>query len=47
MPTDKGAEDVNLGTTDKPKLVKLSKALSPEVKEQYVKLISEFYDVFA
>ena len=39
VPTDKGVEDVNLGTTDKPKLVKLSKALSPEVKEQYVKLL--------
>ena len=47
VPTDKGVEDVNLGTADKPKLVKLSKALSPEVKEKYVKLLSEFSDVFA
>ena len=38
---------MNLGTADKPNLVKLSKALSLEVKEQYVKLLSEFSDVFA
>ena len=37
VPTDKEVADVNLGTPDKPKLVKLSKALSPEVKAQYVK----------
>ena len=47
VPNEKGVEDVNLGTTDKPKLVKLSKALSLEVKEKYVKLLSEFSDVFA
>lgn len=47
VPTDKGVEDVNLGTADKPKFVKLSKELSPDVKAQYVKLLSEFFDVFA
>ena len=47
VPTDKGVEDVNLGTANKPKLLKLSKALSPEVKAKYVRLISEFSDVFA
>lgn len=46
-PTDKGVEDVNLGTTDKPKFVKLSKALSPKVKTKYVRLLSEFSDVFS
>jgi len=45
--TDKGVEDVNLGTTEKPKFVKLSKTLSPEVKSKYVKLLSEFAEVFA
>ena len=44
---DKGVEDVNLGTADPPKLVKLSKALSLEVKAKYVRLLSEFSDVFA
>ena len=47
VPTEKGVEDVNLGTANKPKFVKLSKALSPEVKEKYVKLLSKFCNVFA
>ena len=47
VPTEKGVEDVNIGTADQPKLVKLSKTLSPEVKENYVKLLSKFSDVFA
>lgn len=47
VPTDKGVEDANLRTADKPKLIKLSKALSPEVKAQYVRLISKFSNVFA
>lgn len=42
VPTDKGVEDVNLRTADKPKLVKLSKALYVEVKLQYAKLLSNF-----
>ena len=47
VPTDKGVEDVNLGIADKPKLVMLSKALYPEVKAKYVRLLSKFFDVFA
>ena len=47
VPTNKGVEDVNLGTVDQPKLVKLSKTLSPKVKVKYVRLLSEFSDVFA
>jgi len=39
VPTDKGVEDVNLGTTKKPKFVKLSKTLSPKVKFKYVGLL--------
>ena len=31
VPTNKGVEDINLKTIDKPKLVKLSKVLSPKV----------------
>ena len=29
LPTEKGVEDVNIGTTDNPKMVKMSKSLSP------------------
>jgi len=39
-------EDTNIGTIDKPKMIKLSKTLSPEVKEKYIHLLSEFSDVF-
>ena len=46
-PTEKGVEDVNIGTTENPKMVKLSKALSPEVRAEYVSLLSSFADVFA
>jgi len=46
VPIDKGVEDINLGTVDKPKFVKLSKTLSPEVKTKYVRLLSEFSYVF-
>jgi len=47
VPTNKGVENVNLRTSKKPKLIKLSKVLSPKVKAQYVRLLSEFSDVFA
>jgi len=47
VPTDKGVEDVNLGTADKPKFVKLSKTLTLEVMSKYVILLSEFTDVFS
>ena len=47
VPIEKGVEDVNLGTPDQPKFVKLSKILSPEAKDKYVKLLSKFSDVFA
>lgn len=47
LPTDKGVEDVNPRTTEKPKFLKLSKSLSPELKSKYVKLLSEFANVFA
>ena len=46
-PNEKGVEDVNLGKEDKPNMVKLSKTLSPEAKAKYIKLLSEFSDIFA
>lgn len=47
VPTEKDVEDVNIGTTSKPKMIKLSKTLSPKVKEKYIHLLSKFFDVFA
>ena len=46
-PTKKGVEEVNIGIAENPKMVKLSKSLSPKVKAEYVKLLSLFSDVFA
>ena len=47
QPTKKGVEEVNIETAVKPKLVKLSKALPPKIKDKYISLMSSFVDVFA
>eukprot|EP00253_Pinus_taeda_P022796 PITA_22796 len=47
MPTEKGVEDVNIGTAENPNMVKFSKALPPQVKAKYISLLSSFTDVFA
>ncbi len=47
LPTEKGAEDVNIGSAENPRMVKLSKALPPQVKEKYINLLSSLTDVFA
>lgn len=44
---EEDVEDCNIGTPEDPKIIKLSKKLSPKVKERYVKLMKEFPDVFA
>eukprot|EP00253_Pinus_taeda_P019447 PITA_19447 len=46
-PTKKGVEEVNIGTAKNPKMVKLSKSLSPKVEEEYIRLLSSFSNVFA
>jgi hypothetical protein len=40
-------EDCNIRTPEDPNIIKLSKTLSPEVKERYVKLMKEFPHVFS
>jgi len=47
MPTEKGVEDVNIGTTENPKMVKFSKVLPPEIKEKYISLLSSFTNICA
>lgn len=47
QPTEKGVEEVNIGTTANPKMVKLSKALPHKVKTKYISFLSSFADVFA
>jgi ribonuclease HI len=40
-------EDCNIGTEEKPRIVKLSKSLPPEQKLKYIELFKEYSDVFA
>jgi len=47
QPTEKGVEEVNIGTAQEPKTVKLSKSLTPKVKEEYIRFLSSFANVFA
>jgi hypothetical protein len=39
-------EDCNIETEENPKMIKLSKTLNLEVRQDYVKLMKEFPDVF-
>jgi hypothetical protein len=44
---DEDIEDCNIGTQKDPKIIKLSKTLSPEIKQRYISLMKDFPDVFA
>ena len=46
-PVDDAIEDQNIGTKENPKIVKLSKKLPEKEKEEYVKLMKKYTDVFA
>lgn len=47
VPIEAGVEDINIGTTEKPKMVKLSKSLTSEMKGKYATILVEFFDMFA
>lgn len=47
VPIEKFVEDANIRTKYKPKMIKLSKTFSPEVKEIYIHLFSKFSDVLS
>jgi hypothetical protein len=40
-------EDCNIGTEEKPRIVKLSKSLPPEQKLKCIEMFKEYSDVFA
>ena len=46
-PSDAEVEECNIGIEKEPKIIKISKNLTIENKERYIKLMKEFYDVFA
>ena len=44
---DDEVEECNIGTKADPKVIKISKNLTKESRERYIKLMTEFHDVFA
>ena len=46
-PRDDEVEDYNIGTEADPKVIKISKNMTKESREGYIKLVKEFHDVFA
>ena len=46
-PVDVEVEECNIGTEQEPKIINIFKNLTIEIKEKYIKLMKEFYDVFA
>jgi hypothetical protein len=47
QPINTAIEEHNIGTAEKPKMIKLSKNLPPDQKPKYIDLFKEFQDVFA
>ena len=47
QPLNTVIEECNIGTTEEPKIIKLSASLPPDQKPKYVDLFKEFQDVFA
>ena len=45
--TEDPLEELNLGTTDEPRIVRISKLLPPRLKEEIKKLLVEYQDCFA
>ena len=45
--SEEDVEECNIKTEENPKIIKLSKTLSSEVKQDYIKLMKDFPDVFA
>jgi hypothetical protein len=44
---DEDVKDCNIETQENPRIIKFSKMLSPEVKQNYIKLMKDFPDVFS
>ena len=45
--SDSDVEECNIGTEDKPKMIKLATSLPADMKNKYIDLFKEFIDVFA
>ena len=47
VPSYEDVEDVNIGTEEQPKIIKIARTLSPKSKKKYISMMKEYYDVFA
>lgn len=47
QPMNAAVEEHNIGITENPKMIKLSKNLPPDQKPKYIDLFKEFQDLFA
>ena len=47
QPINNAIEECNIGTVERPKIIKLSASLPPDQKPKYIDLFKEFQDVFA
>ena len=47
QPLNAAIEECDIGTIEKPKIIKLSASLPPDQKPKYIDLFKEFQDVFA
>ena len=45
--SEENVVDYNIGTPEHPRMVKISKALTAEQRNMYIKLLKEYVDVFA
>ena len=45
--SEENVMDCNIGTKEHPRMVKISRALTTEQRNRYIKLLKEYVDVFA
>ena len=47
IPNCEDVEEVNIGTEEQPKIIKIESTLSPESKQRYISLMKDYSDVFS
>ena len=47
VPNCEYMEEVNIGTEEQPKIIKIARTLSHESKQRYISLMKEYSDVFS
>ena len=47
VPSCEDVEDVNIGTNEQPRIIKITRTLSPKSKQKYISLMKEYSNVFS